>query len=88
MPPSEAAMSTAGRLILPDIAGKGVAETSDMRSMADTIGSGVARAFGPPPEARIKKETARAAALQAGFEYDREFSSGSHHYGLLFKKSL
>lgn len=49
-------------------------------------GSETARAFGPAPEARIKKETARAAAVQAGFEYDREFAAGGHHYGLLFVK--
>ncbi len=42
--------------------------------------------LGPPIAARIKKESARTAALQAGFEYDREFSAGSHHYGLLFIK--
>lgn len=44
--------------------------------------------IGPHAEARVKKETARAITLQAGFEYDREFSAGGHHYGLLFKKSL
>lgn len=42
--------------------------------------------MGPPPEVRIKKDTARAAGLQAGFEYDREFAVGGHHYGLLFVK--
>lgn len=42
--------------------------------------------IGPSPEARIKKEAGRALALQAGFEYDREFAAGSHHYGLLFVK--
>lgn len=41
---------------------------------------------GPPAQIRIKKETSRATALQAGFEYDREFAAGGHHYGLLFIK--
>lgn len=41
---------------------------------------------GPPPDLRIKKETVKNLALQAGFKLDREFSAGSHHYGLLFKK--
>ena len=41
---------------------------------------------GPLPSARIKKEDARALAIQAGFEFDREFSAGPHHYGLLFIK--
>ncbi|MFY9463117.1 MAG: class I SAM-dependent methyltransferase [Candidatus Sungiibacteriota bacterium] len=55
----------------------------DMLAISSNFGSGT---IGPPPEARIKKETARAAALQAGFEYDREFSAGRHHYGLFFVK--
>jgi ubiquinone/menaquinone biosynthesis C-methylase UbiE len=42
--------------------------------------------LGPPPAMRVKKDAARAAALQAGFEYDREFAAGTHHYGLLFVK--
>lgn len=42
--------------------------------------------FGPPQSMRIKKESARALTIQAGFEYDREFSAGAHHYGLLFIK--
>jgi len=41
---------------------------------------------GPPRELRIKKEDGRALAIQAGFEFDREFAAGPHHYGLLFKK--
>lgn len=42
--------------------------------------------LGPPFTLRIKKEEARTLALQAGFEFDREFAAGSHHYGLLFRK--
>lgn len=42
--------------------------------------------FGPPAELRLKKETVKNLALQAGFSPDREFEAGSHHYGLLFKK--
>jgi hypothetical protein len=41
---------------------------------------------GPPRELRIKKEDGRALAIQAGFEFDREFAAGPHHYGLLFVK--
>lgn len=41
---------------------------------------------GPLPEMRLKKEDARALAIQSGFEFDREFSTGPHHYGLLFIK--
>jgi SAM-dependent methyltransferase len=43
-------------------------------------------AIGPHADLRIKKDDARALALQAGFEFDREFAAGSHHYGLLFVK--
>lgn len=42
--------------------------------------------LGPPRELRIKKEEAKALALGAGFEPDREFAAGNHHYGLLFVK--
>jgi len=42
--------------------------------------------FGPSAELRIKKETVKNLALQAGFRLDREFEAGSHHYGLLFIK--
>lgn len=42
--------------------------------------------MGPSSEMRLKKEDARALAVQAGFEFDREFSAGPHHYGLLFVK--
>mgnify|MGYP001570026872 FL=1 len=42
--------------------------------------------LGPPLEARVKKETARSLAIQAGFEFDREFSASPRHYGLLFYK--
>lgn len=71
MPPSEAAISA------------GTSPTGAVYPMSRNIGSGT---LGPPASARIKKETARAAAGQAGFEYDREFSAGGHHYGLLFVK--
>lgn len=42
--------------------------------------------FGPPLPLRIKKETVKHMALEAGFEIEREFEAGSHHYGILFKK--
>lgn len=42
--------------------------------------------MGPASQLRIKKEEARKLALQTGFELDREFAAGSHHYGLLFTK--
>lgn len=50
------------------------------------VPSSLARGLGPRMELWIKKENARTLALQAGFELDREFSVGSHHYGLLFIK--
>jgi len=48
--------------------------------------SSLARGLGPRPELWMKKESARVLALQSGFELDREFATGSHHYGLLFVK--
>ncbi len=42
--------------------------------------------LGPPPSLRIRKESVRAFSEQEGFQLDREFEAGSHHYGLLFRK--
>lgn len=42
--------------------------------------------FGPPKELLVRKETAKKMAQEAGFELDREFEAGTHHYGLLFIK--
>lgn len=42
--------------------------------------------MGPPLSLRIKKETAKSIALATGFNLDKEFEAGSHHYGFLFKK--
>lgn len=43
-------------------------------------------AAGPPPPLRIAKPQARRMAETAGFELEKEFEAGSHHYGLLFVK--
>ena len=42
--------------------------------------------MGPAMQLRVKKETAQSMAREAGFELDKEFEAGSHHYGLLFRK--
>lgn len=42
--------------------------------------------FGPPMELRVSKRTAQASALSVGFEQEKEFEAGTHHYGLLFRK--
>ena len=42
--------------------------------------------LGPPLNLRIRKDAIKALAKQAGFETDREFEAGAHHYGLLFIK--
>lgn len=44
--------------------------------------------MGPTPALRLKKQDAKALALQAGLEQDREFAAGQHHYGLLFVKRI
>jgi len=41
---------------------------------------------GPPQFLRIPRHAARQLAERAGLRLDREFSAGSHHYGLLVKK--
>ena len=42
--------------------------------------------LGPHVNLRLRKDTVKALTSQAGFEADREFEAGTHHYGLLFKK--
>lgn len=42
--------------------------------------------FGPPMELRVPKRTAQASAQSVGFELEKEFEAGSHHYGLMFHK--
>lgn len=42
--------------------------------------------LGPVKNSRVKKEKARKFAENSGFEFDREFSAGNYHYGLLFIK--
>jgi len=41
---------------------------------------------GPDLALRISRELAESMAEEAGFELEKEFEAGSHHYGLLFKK--
>lgn len=42
--------------------------------------------LGPALGLRAKKADAMRLAKDAGFQLDREFEAGSHHYGLLFRK--
>ena len=42
--------------------------------------------LGPPLAMRIAKDAAKRLASGTGFELDREFGAGAHHYGLLFRK--
>lgn len=41
---------------------------------------------GPPPRARISRQKTETLFQDAGFTFEKEFSAGSHHYGLIFKK--
>lgn len=40
---------------------------------------------GPPAASRISRQKTEALFRDAGFRFDKEFSAGSHHYGLIFK---
>lgn len=42
--------------------------------------------LGPPISLRVSKEQVRRWGEEAGFNFDREFEAGSHHYGLIFRK--
>ncbi|OGZ97851.1 MAG: hypothetical protein A3B34_04125 [Candidatus Sungbacteria bacterium RIFCSPLOWO2_01_FULL_54_21] len=63
--------------------GRGTTGDGVLLSTNRNIGSGT---LGPPAAQRLKKQDAKALATGAGFELDREFSAGPHHYGLLFVK--
>ena len=50
------------------------------------VDEGKGPSLGPPIPVRVGKEIALSFAKEAGFQMDREFDAGAHHYGLLFKK--
>lgn len=43
--------------------------------------------MGPQKSDVVTKEKALALAREAGFELQREFPAGAHHYGLIFKRA-
>lgn len=44
--------------------------------------------FGPPVSLRVSAETVQKAAAHTGLAFEREISVGSHHYGLIFRKTI
>ncbi|MFC1595144.1 class I SAM-dependent methyltransferase [Patescibacteria group bacterium] len=42
--------------------------------------------FGPPISNRINRATLEQLMTSNGFTFEKEFSAGSHHYGVIFKK--
>lgn len=44
--------------------------------------------LGPPLRQRIIRQDAEHLMKKTGFAFEKEFSAGSHHYGLLFRKPL
>jgi len=42
---------------------------------------------GPPLPYRVPRKEVEHLLIQEGFVFDKEFSAGSHHYGMLFKKT-
>ncbi len=45
-------------------------------------------AAGPSKGMRVPRELAENLSLECGFELEKEFEAGSHHYGLWFKKKV
>lgn len=43
--------------------------------------------LGPEPKRVVTKEKALGFAIDAGFEFAREFAAGAHHYGIILKLS-
>ena len=43
------------------------------------------KGMGPQKREVVPKDAARELAERAGFVFEREFSAGAHHYGLLFR---
>lgn len=56
---------------------------------SDPIGNATrsngAGSFGPSKEMLVGKEKSLKLAKENGFELQREFSAGAHHYGLIFR---
>lgn len=42
--------------------------------------------LGPRPNDIVSEEAAKTLVSSAGFEYERSFPSGAHHYGLAFRR--
>jgi ubiquinone/menaquinone biosynthesis C-methylase UbiE len=42
--------------------------------------------LGPPMNLRVPKRVATSSAQSIGFELEKEFEAGSHHYGLMLRK--
>ncbi|MDP3784604.1 MAG: methyltransferase domain-containing protein [bacterium] len=42
--------------------------------------------FGPPLKSRLNRKEAEDIFLKAGLRFEKEFSAGDHHYGLIFQK--
>ncbi len=44
--------------------------------------------IGPHPESVVTREAAYALAQEAGLTFQKEFSAGAHHYGLVFRNGI
>lgn len=43
---------------------------------------------GPAKHVKVSRDSAENLTLECGFEMEKEFEAGSHHYGLWFKKKI
>lgn len=44
------------------------------------------RNMGPHPESVVMRENAKKLFEDSGFKFEKDISSGDHHYGIIFKK--
>lgn len=42
---------------------------------------------GPPVRQRVTRQTAEQLFTSSGLRFEKEFNTGSHHYGLIFRKA-
>ncbi len=52
----------------------------------DAATESAAPRLGPPLAERVTRQDAEQLFMSQGFRFEKEFTAGSHHYGLIFRK--